>query len=52
MGEAVTYELQDGVVWLVIDRPEARNAVNRAVAEGREVAAGATVVEFEEAADG
>ena len=34
MGEAVTYELQDGVVWLVIDRPEARNAVNRAVAEG------------------
>ena len=34
MGEAVTYELRDGVVWLVIDRPEARNAVNRAVAEG------------------
>ena len=34
MGEAVTYELQDGVVWLVIDRPEARNAANRAVAEG------------------
>jgi enoyl-CoA hydratase/carnithine racemase len=34
MGEAVTYDLQDGVVWLVIDRPEARNAINRAVAEG------------------
>ena len=34
MGEAVTYELTDGVVWLVIDRPEARNAINRAVAAG------------------
>ena len=34
MGEAVTYELEHGVVWLVIDRPEARNAINRAVAEG------------------
>ena len=34
MSEAVTYELQDGVVWLVIDRPEARNAINRAVADG------------------
>ena len=34
MAEAVTYELQDGVVWLVIDRPEARNAINRAVADG------------------
>ena len=34
MGEAVTYELTDGVVWLVINRPEARNAINRAVADG------------------
>ena len=34
MAEAVTYELADGVVWLVINRPEARNAINRAVAEG------------------
>jgi enoyl-CoA hydratase/carnithine racemase len=34
MGEAVTYELEDGVVWLVIDRPEARNAINRAVSDG------------------
>ena len=34
MGEAVTYELEHGVVWLVIDRPAARNAINRAVAEG------------------
>ena len=34
MGEAVTYELVDGVVWLVIDRPEARNAINQAVSDG------------------
>jgi enoyl-CoA hydratase/carnithine racemase len=34
MGEAVAYDLRDGVVWLVIDRPEARNAINRAVADG------------------
>jgi enoyl-CoA hydratase/carnithine racemase len=34
MGEAVAYQLEDGVVWLVIDRPEALNAINRAVAEG------------------
>lgn len=34
MGEAVTYELEDGVVWLVIDRPEARNAINQAVGDG------------------
>jgi enoyl-CoA hydratase/carnithine racemase len=34
MGEAVTYALEDGVVWLVIDRSEARNAINRAVADG------------------
>ena len=34
MAEAVSYELQDGVVWLVIERPEARNAINRAVADG------------------
>ena len=34
MGEAVTYQLEDGVVWLVIDRPEARNAINQAVGDG------------------
>ena len=34
MGEAVTYRLEHGVVWLVIDRPEARNAINQAVAGG------------------
>ena len=34
MGEAVSYQLEDGVAWLVIDRPEARNAINRAVGKG------------------
>jgi len=34
MGEAVTYRVEDGVAWLAIDRPEARNAINRAVGEG------------------
>jgi enoyl-CoA hydratase/carnithine racemase len=34
MADAVRYELDDGVVWLTIDRPEARNAINRAVADG------------------
>jgi enoyl-CoA hydratase/carnithine racemase len=34
MAEAVRYDLEGGVVWLTIDRPEARNAVNREVADG------------------
>ena len=34
MGDPVGYRLEDGVAWLVIDRPEARNAINRAVADG------------------
>jgi enoyl-CoA hydratase/carnithine racemase len=34
MGEAVSYQLEDGVAWLVIDRPEARNAINQAVGRG------------------
>ncbi|HEX7149009.1 MAG TPA: enoyl-CoA hydratase-related protein [Actinomycetota bacterium] len=34
MGEAVSYRLEDGVAWLVIDRPEARNAINQAVGKG------------------
>jgi enoyl-CoA hydratase/carnithine racemase len=34
MGEAVSYRLEDGVAWLVIDRPEARNAINQAVGRG------------------
>jgi len=34
MGEAVSYQLEDGVAWLVIDRPEARNAINQVVGKG------------------
>ena len=34
MPEAVSYQLEDGVAWLVIDRPEARNAINQAVGKG------------------
>jgi enoyl-CoA hydratase/carnithine racemase len=34
MAEPVRYHVEDGVAWLVIDRPEARNAINRAVGEG------------------
>jgi len=34
VGDEVSYELEDGVVWLVIDRPEARNAINQAVSDG------------------
>ena len=32
--EVVRYELRNGVAWLTIDRPEARNALSRAVREG------------------
>jgi enoyl-CoA hydratase/carnithine racemase len=32
--EAVRYEVIDGVAWLTIDRPEARNALNKAVRDG------------------
>lgn len=31
---AVTYEVRRGVAWLTINRPEARNALNKAVREG------------------
>jgi len=34
MGDAVSYQLEDGVAWLVIERPEARNAINQAVGRG------------------
>ena len=34
MTEAVSYRVEDGVAWLTIERPEARNALNAAVREG------------------
>lgn len=34
MSRAVTYEVVDGVAWLTIQRPEARNALNAEVREG------------------
>lgn len=33
-GEAVLFEVAQGVAWVTINRPEARNAVNQAVSEG------------------
>lgn len=32
--DAVTYQLENGVAWLTINRPEARNALNKAVRDG------------------
>jgi enoyl-CoA hydratase/carnithine racemase len=34
MAEVVSYEVTDGVAWLTIDRPEARNALSQAVRDG------------------
>jgi len=34
MPEAVSYRVTNGVAWLTIERPEARNALNKAVREG------------------
>jgi enoyl-CoA hydratase/carnithine racemase len=34
MNEAVTYERRGPLAWLTINRPEARNALNKAVREG------------------
>src|SRR3954454_16878892 len=34
MDDVVTYELADQVAWLTINRPEARNALSRAVRDG------------------
>lgn len=31
---SVTYELRDGIAWLTISRPEARNSLNKAVRDG------------------
>lgn len=34
MGDGVSYRVTDGVAWLTIERPEARNALNRSVRQG------------------
>lgn len=34
MDDVVRYEVEDAVAWVTIDRPEARNALNRAVRDG------------------
>ena len=34
MTDAVRYEVADGIAWLTINRPEARNALNKAVRDG------------------
>ena len=34
MTGAVSYRVENGVAWLTIERPEARNALNAAVREG------------------
>ena len=34
MDDVVRYEVEDGVAWVTIDRPEARNALNGAVRDG------------------
>ena len=34
MNDQVTYEVDDGVAWLTIDRAEARNALIKDVREG------------------
>lgn len=34
MDDAVTYEIRNQVAWLTINRPEARNALNKAVRDG------------------
>ena len=31
---SVTYEVRNGVAWLTINRPEARNSLNKAVRDG------------------
>lgn len=34
MAEEILYEVRDGIAWLTINRPEARNAMNKAVRDG------------------
>ena len=31
MSDEILYEVRDGIAWLTINRPEARNAMNKAV---------------------
>ncbi|MEV6982694.1 enoyl-CoA hydratase-related protein [Sphaerisporangium sp. NPDC051017] len=38
MSGEVLYEVRDGAAWIMINRPEARNALNRAVREGLKAA--------------
>src|SRR4051812_46207830 len=32
--DEITYEVEDGIAWLTINRPQARNALNKAVRDG------------------
>lgn len=34
MSDEILYEVRDGIAWLTINRPEARNAMNKAVRDG------------------
>ncbi len=34
MSDDVTYEVEDAIAWLTIDRPEARNALSKSVRDG------------------
>ena len=34
MTQEILYEVRDGIAWLTINRPEARNAMNKAVRDG------------------
>jgi enoyl-CoA hydratase/carnithine racemase len=34
MGDEIVYEVREGIAWLTINRPEARNALNKAAREG------------------
>ena len=42
MTDAVSYAVVNGVAWLTIERPEARNALNAAVRDGLFAGAGSS----------
>ena len=44
MTDAVSYRVENGVAWLTIERPEARNALNAAAREGRARVSGTTTM--------